>query len=76
KLEELSHTRFVSALPRALPSIGLGEKEAALSALEEAYRQREGRLVYLNVDRIFDPLRNEPRFQALVARLNIPMSSH
>ena len=34
--------------------------------------RREGRLVYLNVDRIFDPLRSEPRFRTLIARLKIP----
>ncbi|HTD52001.1 MAG TPA: hypothetical protein VK780_03170, partial [Thermoanaerobaculia bacterium] len=72
QLEELSRARFVSSLPKALLHIGLGEKEAALSALEEAYEQREGRLVYLNVDRIFDPLRSEPRFRTLIARLKIP----
>ncbi|MFN2384720.1 MAG: protein kinase [Thermoanaerobaculia bacterium] len=72
-LEEMAKRRFVSALPFAMVHIGIGDKEAALDALEKAFEERSGRLVYLNVERAFDPLRQEPRFQALVERLHLPV---
>jgi serine/threonine-protein kinase len=72
-LEGMSKRRFVSALPFAMVHIGLGDKEAALDALEKTFEERSGRLVYLNVERAFDPLRQEPRFQALVGRLHLPV---
>jgi TolB-like protein/Tfp pilus assembly protein PilF len=50
--------------------IGLGDKGTALDYLEKA---RDGGetpdTTWLKVDPIFDPLRNEPRFQQLVAQI-------
>ena len=71
-LEELSRKRFVSAFAMAVLDVGLGEKAETLTALEEAHAERAGRLVFLRVERLFDPLRAEPRFQRLVASLKIP----
>ncbi|MBC8645705.1 MAG: protein kinase [Thermoanaerobaculia bacterium] len=72
-LEDMAKRRFVSALPFAMVHIGVGDKEAALDALEKAFEERSGRLVYLNVEKAFDPLRQEPRFRALVERLHLPV---
>lgn len=47
----------------------VGETEHALQALERAYEQREGGLVWLQVDPIFRPLRHHPRFQSLARRV-------
>ncbi len=48
-----------------------GEKERALDWLERAYQQRESRMVYVNVQPwVRDQLRDEPRFQALLKRIN------
>lgn len=72
KLEAMSKDRFVSALAFGLVEVGLGHKEKALDWLEKAADDREGRLVFLRVFSPWDPLRAEPRFQALVRRLKIP----
>src|SRR5205085_2188298 len=64
--------RIVSAFPAAFVRVALDEREAALSGLEKALEEKEGRLVYLKVERAFDALRSEPRFAALVRRLGIP----
>jgi serine/threonine-protein kinase len=48
------------------------EPAAALQWLAAAERQRNAGLVSLNVDWMFDPIRNHPQFQALVQRLGFP----
>ncbi len=50
----------------------LGEISVALDWLEKAYDQRQPDLVFLNVILNLDPLRDEPRFQALVRRVGLP----
>ena len=50
-----------------------GEKDQALEWLEKAYEQHEGGdFLSLGVDPRWDPLRSDPRFQALLRRTNFP----
>jgi hypothetical protein len=49
----------------------LGDKERALTYLEQAYEERDPALFYLKVGPFFNPLRAEPRFQALLRRVNL-----
>src|SRR5258708_2291363 len=71
-LRLLAKSRYVSALYFAAVYTGLGEKSTALDWLAKAYKQRNDRLVYLNVDPMADPLRSEPRFRDLMKRLHLP----
>ena len=71
-LTSLSRERFVDALPFVVLQVGLEDREAALTSLERAHRERSSRLVYLNVERLFDPLRSDPRFRAILAQMNFP----
>jgi tetratricopeptide (TPR) repeat protein len=71
-LQHLAQTRYVSALYFAGIYTGLGENNKALDWLEKAYRERNDRLVYLNVDPMADPLRTEPRFRDLIKHLHLP----
>ena len=48
----------------------LGEKERAFEWLQKAYEEREN-LVYLKVDPLWDPLRDDPRFTDLLQRMNL-----
>jgi serine/threonine protein kinase/tetratricopeptide (TPR) repeat protein len=50
----------------------LGNKNEALSRLEQAFSERSVSLDFLNVDPELDSLRSEPRFQDLVRRMNFP----
>lgn len=53
-------------------NVSLGERTRALDALERAYT---GTLIWLpliNVDRSFDDLRVDARFQDLLRRVGIP----
>jgi hypothetical protein len=56
----------------ALIHVGLGEKDQALQWLNKAYEDRSAYMVILNVDPWMDPLRSDPRFQALLRRMNFP----
>lgn len=49
-----------------------GNRGMALDLLERANDERSGQLVFLNVDSVWDPIRNEPRFQALAAEAPRP----
>ncbi|UCF64244.1 MAG: hypothetical protein JSW33_17060, partial [bacterium] len=49
--------------------IALGEKDKAFKWL-----QKEGRILNLKVDPWLDPIREDPRFQALIRRMNLPMN--
>jgi TolB-like protein/tetratricopeptide (TPR) repeat protein len=49
-----------------------GDLSQALDWLELAARRRDPGLLGLKADPYFDPLRKEPRFQAIVQRLNFP----
>lgn len=57
------------AMMAATAYLGLGDKEKALDWLVKAYEQRSNELTKLKVDPIFDPLRNDPRFQDLLRRV-------
>jgi serine/threonine-protein kinase len=57
---------------RAAIHLALGQKERALELLETDYAQRSNWMNRLKVDPIFDPLRGDPRFKALLAKLKFP----
>jgi len=72
-LQELSQRGYISPAWRALLLDALGGKrEEALEALEKAYEDRDMQLSLLKADPVYDPLRSEPRFQALLRRMNFP----
>ncbi|MGA2771487.1 MAG: tetratricopeptide repeat protein [Bryobacteraceae bacterium] len=51
--------------------VGLGEKAAALTSLENSYAHHETDVNYIGVDPIFDPLHGVPRFQELLKELGL-----
>jgi len=73
QLEQLAKRRYVGNYAFALVHIALGEKEKAIEDLEHAYRDRVGPdISLLKVDPMLDPLRGDPRFEALVAKIFAP----
>lgn len=54
---------------RALALMLLGHHEKALTWLETTFSEGLGIAAIINGEPVFDPLRKEPRFQALVAKL-------
>ena len=53
-------------------SLVLGESDQAISWLQKSAEERDALLTYLDAWFILDPLRADPRFQALLRRMNFP----
>lgn len=73
-LEELRDRAKRSYVPPSLFAeiyVALGDKEQGLQWLERAYRERDHYLARLKVEPAFDPIRSDPSFQALMARLGL-----
>ena len=50
----------------------LGDKDRAIAALETAWAIRDGGLMNIRMDPALDPLRGDPRFEAIIRRMNFP----
>jgi serine/threonine-protein kinase len=61
----------VSAVAFATLYTGLEEFDNALDWMERAYEERRGWMAYLNIHPLLDPVREQPRFRALVQRLRL-----
>jgi serine/threonine-protein kinase len=70
QLTEEAKARYVSAYAFAVIYLALGEKDQALDWLEKAARDHAGTFINLvKVDPYLDPLRGDPRFEALVSKI-------
>ena len=72
ELLELSKVQYIAPGQIAIIYIALGEKDKAFERLEEANRVYDLNIMRLKVERRFDPLRSDPRFDDLVRRIGIP----
>lgn len=71
-LEELlssSRGRYIPPYHLALLYHGLGEREQTLESLERGYKQRDPKMVFLNVEPKWNNLREEPRFKDIMRRV-------
>jgi tetratricopeptide (TPR) repeat protein len=57
--------------PASLSTIyaSLGEKDLAIDALERSFEQRSPRMLWLKVEPCWDPLRDDPRYVALLKKV-------
>ena len=72
ELKRESTETHISSYDIAVIHVGLGRKERALEALENAYQERSEWLRYLRVDPRLDPLRGDPRFEKLADQIVPP----
>jgi TolB-like protein/Tfp pilus assembly protein PilF len=70
RLKEVSPGGRVVPFNLAVVHLGLGDHARALDYLEQALAADSQMMPWLGRDAIFDPLRSEPRFKALLKRLN------
>ena len=52
-------------------AVKIGDREQALDWLEKSYRHHDYWMLFINVDPEMDPVRSDPRFQAVVKRLGV-----
>ncbi len=58
-------------MPSALIYAYLGEKDQVFEQLEKAYQEHEAGLPGIGSHPAYDPLRDDPRFQDLLRRMNL-----
>jgi len=71
ELKQESARGYVPGYAFALVYIGLDEKEEALNWLENVVAERSPTIVYYAVGPDVDNLRSEPRFKAMLKRMNL-----
>jgi eukaryotic-like serine/threonine-protein kinase len=68
-LDIRSRSQYVLPIYDALVYMGIGNRARAFAFLDKAYLDRSEWMKGLNVEPEFDPLRSDPRFQALLRRV-------
>jgi tetratricopeptide (TPR) repeat protein len=71
QLKERSQQTYVQPMWPAVIHIALGETDQAFDWMQRAYEDRSAWLVYLKVDPLFDPVRQDPRFADLLRRVGL-----
>ncbi|MGE5209487.1 MAG: tetratricopeptide repeat protein [Alphaproteobacteria bacterium] len=74
ELDRISQEREVLAYHRVPLYLSMNNKDEAIRCLEQSFRERDGgNIGSIRVDPLFDPLRGDPRFEALAEKI-IPAS--
>jgi len=71
ELERLAAEAYVSPYHFAYVYTGLGEHDTAMDWLERAHRERAGAIYGIKGSFLFTPLREHPRFKALLGQMNL-----
>ena len=70
QIQDIGKSRYVDPYYLAIVHLGLGDREAALIALEKSFEELNGNtLEYIRTDPFLDPLRGDPRFEALAEKI-------
>jgi tetratricopeptide (TPR) repeat protein len=73
ELDNMGQHRDIDGYLRALLYLSLNRKNEALHCLEQDYKDRNGSDIgWIKVDPLLDPLRGDPRFEALVQKIVAP----
>jgi TolB-like protein/DNA-binding winged helix-turn-helix (wHTH) protein/Tfp pilus assembly protein PilF len=67
-----SHHPVAEPKPQLLRAyVALGMKDQAIALLEKSYAEHSNAVISMKVEPTYDPLRSDPRFQALLRRLGL-----
>jgi adenylate cyclase len=69
---EQSKTVYVPALFIAYIYAALKEMDTAFEWLEKAFEDKDGMLVFINVEPAFEVFQDDPRFEEYIKRINFP----
>jgi hypothetical protein len=70
-LRRLGTSRYVSRYHLALAHLGIGDRDSAFAALEQAVVDSDPALVYLAVEPRFEPIHSDPRYGRLLDLLGL-----
>jgi Tfp pilus assembly protein PilF len=73
ELRELAQRTYVAPSSFAWIYMGLGDIEEAFEWFENAVDERDGFILHLPVDPVYDPLRSHPRYQDLLRKMNLEL---
>ncbi len=68
----MKQSKYVPSLYIAGMYAGLGDKNQTFHWLDEAFKEKNDRIIYLAVDPLADPLRSDSRFPSLMRRCGLP----
>ncbi|GAJ08191.1 unnamed protein product, partial [marine sediment metagenome] len=68
---ELSEQKYIDPYNMASIYTSLGKKDQAFEWLEKAYEERSAGLPQIKVEPMFDSLRSDPRFIAMLKKMNL-----
>lgn len=71
-LRQMRKSRYIPPIHLSLAWLGLGESNAALEALDEAFEERDVRLSFLAVEPRWDALLDQAKFRRLLERVGLP----
>ena len=72
KLSDLATSNYVSHYYVAMIYASLGDKDRTFAELEKAFDERDRLCIEMKFDFFMEPVRDDPRFAALLKRLNLP----
>jgi TolB-like protein/Tfp pilus assembly protein PilF len=75
-LQSRAESEYVPQYHLAAIYLGQGDAERSLDYLDAAFRARENWLVFLNIDPVWDHLRAQERFRALVREVGLDPDGH
>ena len=70
--EHEKRLKDVPVVPMAFTYSSLGNNDRAFAWLDKAVEQRNWMIIYLKRDDVWNPLRSDPRFKALLHRVGLP----
>ncbi len=71
-LKKMAQTNPVPPTSTFAVYLGLGDRDRAFADLEKYRQERWGDMVWIKTDPVFDPLRSDPRFDALLGKMAFP----
>jgi tetratricopeptide (TPR) repeat protein len=71
QIEDAARTRYVSPIYRAMVYVGLRETDAAFEWLDRAVECRDPHILHLPAKPVWDSLRRDPRFTALLRKMRL-----
>ena len=72
QLDELAARRYISPFEPALINFNLGRRDEGFELLAKAFADRCFEVITIHIDPRFDGVRNDPRYEELFQKLNLP----